>query len=335
MRLRLLLWVPLVSAFLLLRATHAGAQAPTCPGADTEGAARALSEGDRASDRAAAAVRRHRSEDAAREWAAALAAYDRACADGADEALERRAIPLFRLGRVVDAAVSLDSFLAIHAMDSLPAEVARRVAANLSVIERSVATLHLTTTPSTAEIRVDGVPRGVGPGLRVRVAVQSPVTLEVVAGGYESQRATITYEPGEHDVAVALRPVLSLAPAAPILPAASGSETTPEGPAPARSDPPASGPWLLVGGIVTAALSVVSALLATALVLESEGRGNIMLLRNTTDAGLLGGGLFVGSAVFGLASVALFVAHALEGSSSHRAWLCGPSGLGGGCVGRF
>jgi len=332
----------LLTAFFVFHGGPARAQAPTCPGADAEGAARALSEGDRASDRAAAAVRRHRVEDARRAWAEAFDAYERACAHGADEALERRAIPLFRLGRVVDAAVSLDAFLSLHPADTLEPEVARRVAANLSVIERSVATLHVTTQPSGAEIRVDGATRGVGPGLRVRVLAGSPVTLEVVAGGYETQTSTTTYEAGEHDVAASLRPLLVMSPDATSSSAATSpapgqpmATQQPAAPLPRASRPHSPLPGLLIGGAVCAGLTLISAGLATALVLESEGVAGVVLLGDRDDAGLMSIGLYVGAGALLIPSVALLVAHANQGPPSERAWACGPFGVGVACAGRF
>jgi hypothetical protein len=316
--------------------------APTCRGVDTEGAARALADGDRAADRAAAATRRHRTDDARRAWAEALAAYDRACAAGTDEALERRAIPLFRLERAVEAATSLDAFLATHPLESLAPPLARRVAANLRAIERAVATVVVTTEPVSAQVTLEGAPAGVGPTVRLRVAPETSVTIRAHADGFEPFRMTSTFGAGgPHAIDARLRAL------AQTVPEAASATTRAPTPLLVPASPSGSGDQagshvlrgpdygLLAGGLVTAGAGILATVTGILFVLESEARGNVVILGDTEAAGILGGVMLSLTGALTAGSIALFVVFAVSSDDDGTAARCGPSGLGLGCVARF
>jgi len=88
------------------------------------------------------------------------------------------------------------------------------------------------------------------------VAASSPVTLEVVAGGYETYRSTTTYEAGEHDVRASLRPALVMSPetTSPVVPSPAPSPSAPGSRAYTRSPLPG----LLIAGAVTGLLALLS-----------------------------------------------------------------------------
>jgi hypothetical protein len=182
-------------------------QAPlTCAGSAPDQAAAATAEGDR---EAALAVRRRAgSEQARAAWARALSAYQRACAAGDDGALERQAIPLFRLGRIVEAAGSLDAYLARHPIDSFESALRARIQANQRAIERVSATVELTLEPAEAEVVVGMHRAGRGPSVVARAVAGAPVAIEVRSPGRLPHREVLTLEPGERRaLAVRLDPI--------------------------------------------------------------------------------------------------------------------------------
>lgn len=318
-------------------ALPAAAQTPLCNGTDATGASRALEAGDRAADRAAAALRRRRADEAERGWTEALAAYDRACAAGADEALERRAIPLFRLGRAVEAAESLDAFLASHPLEGLEPDLARRVAANLRAIERSVATLVVEAQPENAEVRIDGVPRGTGHA-RVRVRAETSITIEASAPGHTPFRLVSTFAAGAtHTVDATLAPREAEPPASLLAPVASESAQASAllRPVEVRGQERPKDTALLVAGVVVGAVGVATAFTALPFLLNSEQPG-MSFLDDTTTAGHIAAGLFIGAGALALTSIGLFIGYAASGGEEPVTELaCGLVGAGGGCLGRF
>ncbi len=324
--------IAVVGVLVLACASRVHAQVPPCEGDDAAAAATALDEGDRAADRAAAALQRHHAGDAEAAWSEALAAYDRACAAGEDQALERRAIPLFRLGRVAEAASSLDTFLADHPADQLDRAQARRVAANLRAIERRVATLVITPTPLTAVVTVGGIERGVGT-VRVRVAAETSVTVVARAEGYARFRLSSTYSVGEHEVRADLIATEEVAPE---------TEVEDEAIAPIQTErvlavypaPPRERTPLLIPGIVLAGLAGVAAIWGALFVVESETDA-LQFIGNRGDAGLVGGGLLIGAGVVGTTALILLILHATRHQEPQTSLLCVPTLGGVGCSGTF
>ncbi|MBN8614298.1 MAG: PEGA domain-containing protein [Deltaproteobacteria bacterium] len=315
------------------------AQVPACEGDDAALAARSLEEGDRAADRAVLALQRRHAEEATAAWTDALTAYDRACAAGEDQALERRAIPLFRLGRVAEAASSLDTFLDDHPVEQLEPAIARRVATNLRAIERRVATLVILTTPETATVIVDGRTVGTGPA-RVRVAAETNVTVVVRAPGYTRFRLSSTYSAGEHEVRADLLASEELAPETeeddalpqpPIL-------IDPAGQVPVLAvyaAPRRNIPGFLIGGILGTVFG------AGALVIGSIGThfwatDDYDWFNNPGSAGILGVSLLGAGAVIVGVTIWFFYEHATHAERSHSNTLrCAPGLASLGCVAYF
>jgi hypothetical protein len=319
---------------------HVHAQVPACEGDDAELAARSLDEGDRAADRAVLALQRRHAEEATTAWTEALAAYDRACTAGEDQALERRAIPLFRLGRVAEAASSLDIFLDDHPVEQLEPEIARRVTTNLRAIERRVATLTVLPTPESATVIVDG--RTVGTGsTRVRVAAETNVTVVVRAPGYTRFRLSSTYGAGEHDVRADLLAREELAPeteeneevvAQPPL------MIDPAGQVPVLAVyrvPQRNVPGFLIGGVIGTVLG------AGALVVGSIGTHfwvteSYTWFSNPESAGILGVSLLGAGALIAGITIWLYVEHVTRSEPSPSSTLrCAPSLGGVGCLAHF
>lgn len=342
MTLRTVAMLALVS---LVSISRAEAQVPACEGDDPEAANRALAEGDRAADRAVAALQRHHAADAEVAWNEALAAYDRACAAGEDQAIERRAIPLFRLGRVAEAATQLDTFLADHPLDQLAPADARRIGANLRAIERRVATLVITPTPADATVSIDGVERGVG-AMRVRVAAETSVIVVVRAPGYTRFRLASTYGVGEHEVRADLLASDELAP----------EDDTEAGRAlpqpPLMIDPagqvpvlavyrtprrPRSIPGYLIGGVLSSVIGagalVIGSIATHFWVTGQDAWGD------PGSAGILGVPMLVGGGILAGLSIWFFYEHVTrserESSTPPRALRCAPSLGGLACLGTF
>ena len=324
--------IALIVAVEILAVGRGAAQAPSCAGDDAAAATRALAEGARAADRAAAALRRHRAEDAARAWTEALAAYDRACAAGSGEALERRAIPLFRLQRPVEAAESLDAYLEGYPLDEHEGELARRIATNLRAIERSLATVVVRTSPADAEISIGGRYRGRGPERRGRVLADTSVAIAVRGEGFEHFHEERTFTAGEtHEVIVSLTPRSAPVAAEPVIVAAVPGPVLLPVAEPARTGPSHG---LLIAGIVTGALGALSLVLGTLLVLESEGFG-LALVGDPGDAGLVGASVLIGGSVVGAVGIGLLIANAVSGPREGTALRCAPGWASGSCRVRF
>ncbi len=295
-------------------------------------------------------MRRGPSAESRRAWSEALEAYDRACTAGADEALERRAIPLFRLERALEAAESLDAFLAAHPMSSLEPAVRRRITANLRAIERAVATVVVTTSPAEAQVFVDDALRGQGPTARVRVAPETSVELEVRAEGYTTHRVVSTFSRGEdHVLAVQLVPLASAASSTSVASAGVEPQPTPtlamvpaDGPRPASPERPSG---LAIGSAVAGVVTLLTGLTGTLLYLDSQAVTEIFYGDPDLDLAL-SVTLYVLSGLALVTTFSLLVAYLSSstgppsvGASSARrepaSWACAPGLLGGSCVGRF
>lgn len=89
------------------------------------------------------------------DMTAALSFFEAACANGDDTALELRAYALASLERHVDAAVSLDAFIAAHPLETLPPDVKSRVAAAQEDLDKHVATLRVESMPSALSVAIN------------------------------------------------------------------------------------------------------------------------------------------------------------------------------------
>jgi hypothetical protein len=177
-------------AFCSLTPRLAAADVPVCNGDVTPHAHAALEQGK-------AHYRRGRASASseADEMRAAVASFDAACAGGDANALEFRAYALFALGRYVDAAESLDAFLADHALGSLPRDVQLRVSAQQPAIVAKVAMLNVSSDAATAQVVVAGRNLGAAPA-QARVLAHTPVEIDVTAPGFEPMKRTVTLEAG-------------------------------------------------------------------------------------------------------------------------------------------
>lgn len=204
-----------------LAASTSSAQVPSCHGTDPSRAASALEEGDAALGEAVRLRSRHRDERAAQAFERALAAYDAACTAGTDVALERRAIPLVRLGRPLEAIESLDAFIALHPLEGLSEADRARVESNLQVVEREVATLIVIAEPE-ADVLLDGAAVGRTPLPRLR-RLPGDVELTLRASGHVDAQRRVTLVRGESyrlEVRLEPEPVASAEPvgaASPVL----------------------------------------------------------------------------------------------------------------------
>ena len=349
-------------ASLLVFASGARAQEPVprCGGSDPEAAARALAEGDAAVDRAVRLVQRRRDAEARAAYEAAVQAYDQSCAAGADRALERRAIPLSRLGRPLDAIRSLDAFVAAHPLSSLPEEDRRRLESNLHALERDVGSLAVDSTPP-GRVRVDGAEQGSTPTPVLRVAPDAHVRIEVTAEGHEPASREIDVGRG-----VVSRVELNLVPVAPAraspsgtgpstgpssaeLPSGGGSTGSGAGPTLPPVAPSDDGlvPWAIVS-TSGAVLLLVGAAVSTAWMVSIEtGQFGSCLLAgagatpacagtisdHNTALGISIAG-YVGAAALGTAAIVLWVMHGSH-APPPTSVTCGPGALGLGCTGTF
>jgi hypothetical protein len=211
----------LIGAGILALATEAraGAPVPACHGRDARAAATARAEGlkhYRVSKREGAS-------DA--EMIAALGFFDASCAAGDDTVLELRAYALAGLERYVEAAETLDAFLAAHPLATLPPETRARVAAQRPEMLARVATLSIDSTPQGAEVTVNHRPVGTTPLLHLRL---DPGRYDValrVDGGASAQR-TLDLAAGESHESFSLDAAPPSAAASP--PAPSPAATAPE-----------------------------------------------------------------------------------------------------------
>ena len=137
---------------------------PSCTGHNSAAAATARAEGLRHYR----ASKREGPSDA--EMATALGFFEAACAAGDDSALELRAYALAGVERFVEAAQTLDVFLAAHPADTLPEGTKARVAQQQPEILARVASLSVDTPTPGAKVVVNHQPAGVTPLAHLRLA---------------------------------------------------------------------------------------------------------------------------------------------------------------------
>src|SRR5581483_757575 len=114
-----------------------------------------------------------------------------ACAAGDDTALELRAYALAGLERYVEAAKSLDAFLAAPPIDTLPDDVKDRVEAQAPEILRHVASVSVTSKPDGARVSINHRPIGTTPIKDIRLAAGT-YDFEVVSdAGTQKRTATL------------------------------------------------------------------------------------------------------------------------------------------------
>jgi len=89
------------------------------------------------------------------DMSAALSFFEAACANGDDTALELRAYALSSLERFVDAAVTLDAFLAAHPLTSLAPDIQARVTAAQGELDKHVATLSVESVPPALAVSIN------------------------------------------------------------------------------------------------------------------------------------------------------------------------------------
>lgn len=242
---------------------EAQASPTSCRGVDPVAASSSIEAGDAAIARATSLASRGRAAAARRAFEEALASYETACAAGAELALERRAIPLARLGRPLDAIVSLDAFLAAHPLESLPADDRARIESNHRSLERQVATLSITARPE-ATVWLAGRELGRTPILQHRLEAGGSIQLTLRAAGHQDWVQEVPLEPGiTQRLAVELSPLPSQASAStqPSTESTLASETSSSQPSSVASEAehprPSSGgsdrvPWIAVASVAAA-----------------------------------------------------------------------------------
>jgi hypothetical protein len=147
------------------------------------------------------------------EMTTALGFFDAACAAGDTSALELRAYALAGLDRYVEAAKSLDAFLAIHDMDSLPDDVKQRVEAQTPEILNHVASLTVITKPEGAAIAINHRPAGIAPVKNIRLAAG---TYDIEATSERgTQKRTVELGLGSHEEVFDFTPKTEEAPPPP------------------------------------------------------------------------------------------------------------------------
>jgi hypothetical protein len=174
-----------------LATRDAHAEVPSCQGSDTATQNRARADG----------LRRYRAATARgdinrAEMAAALESFEAQCRAGDVNALEMRAYALAALGRHVDAAESLDAFLAARPLQTLDADARARVGSQRGAILAEVGTLSVEGAVADASIVVNGRPYGSVPRDTIRVA-PGEITLQVFAPSLGAVRRVFTMGPGE------------------------------------------------------------------------------------------------------------------------------------------
>lgn len=145
----LLLTAPALAQQRASAPTWSSAVPPACAGPNGQAAARFTKEGlDH--------YRRGKSGNNTTEFTAALASFDAACAEGNGLALEYRAYALAALHRWLEAAETLDTFLATHPLDGLSDDVRSRVMPQQEEILHQVASLTIELKGSdSARISID------------------------------------------------------------------------------------------------------------------------------------------------------------------------------------
>jgi hypothetical protein len=213
----------------------ADAPVPTCSGHKPAAAATARAEGLRHYRLS----KREGPTDA--EMATALGFFEAACAAGDDTALELRAYALAGVERFVEAAQTLDAFLATHPVESLSEDTRARVAAQQPEILSRVASLTVETASPGASVTINHRVVGTTPLRQLRLA-PGRYDLEVTADGLGTKTRSVDLAAGEHTE--------SFIPPAPA-PVAKPAVATDAHAASASSDssPASLAPWALGTGI--------------------------------------------------------------------------------------
>jgi hypothetical protein len=300
---------------------------PKCEGKDKSAAQHARSNGlqhYRASRRSGAGDP---------EMTSALGFFDAACAAGDDTALELRAYALAGLDRYVEAAKSLDAFLASHPLDTLPDDVKARVEAQAPEILRHVASLTVTSKPDGAKVTLNHRALGTTPLKDVRLA---PGTYDIeVQSDAGTQKRTTELAEGKHDEAFDFSPKTD--------------ETPPPPPPPPAKEKPKSSlmPLVITTGVLAvgaAAVGVIGGVWSSGsassyndkmcgLRMKPAGCDGILSDVNTGfTLEVLG---FIGAGVFGAATAVLFVMEATKGKPKTEGLRCAPTLGGGVCAIRF
>lgn len=191
MLLRLTLSTALVlAAWTWTSPALADTQVPTCKGHNPQVAATAKAEGLRHYR----ASKREGPGDP--EMATALGFLDAACAAGDDTALELRAYTLAAVERFVEAAQTLDAFLAAHPVDTLPLATRERIAAQQPAILTRVASLSVESPAAGARVSINHQPVGPAPLRAVRLA-PGRYDIEVTVEGSAPMTRTVDLPTGE------------------------------------------------------------------------------------------------------------------------------------------
>jgi hypothetical protein len=184
-------WVCLVLGTLLAHEARADAPIPACRGRNPAAAARSHAEGLKHYR----ASKREGRDDA--EMTAALGFFDAACAAGDESALELRAYALAGVERFVEAAQTLDVYLASHPLETLPPETQARIAAQRPLILARVASLTVLTDRPGAKVSIDHQAAGVTPLREVRLP-PGRHDVEVAGGGLGTIARVLDLGAGAH-----------------------------------------------------------------------------------------------------------------------------------------
>jgi hypothetical protein len=178
-------------AMALSSPASADTPVPTCKGHNPAAAASARAEGLRHYR----ASKREGPGDA--EMATALGFFEAACAAGDDTALELRAYALAGVERFVEAAQTLDVFLATHPVDTLPPATQARVAQQQPEILARIASLAVQTPDPGARVNVNHQPAGVTPIRHLRL-LPGRYDVEVIIEGAAPVTRALDLAAGEH-----------------------------------------------------------------------------------------------------------------------------------------
>jgi hypothetical protein len=176
------------------------------------------------------------------EMATALGFLDASCAAGDDTALELRAYTLAAVERFVEAAKTLDAFLAAHPLDTLPPATRERLAAQQPAILTRVASLSVESPTAGAQVFINHQLAGLTPLHSVRLA-PGRYDIEVAVEGGAPMARTVDLAAGE-------RTETFTSPVAFVPVDAKAARTAPREQAPARSPTqPSLRPWAVGTGI--------------------------------------------------------------------------------------
>ena len=199
MPLRSLQSVTVVAVLAWAAPALADAPVPSCVGHKPAAAATARAEGLRHYRLS----KREGPTDA--EMATALGFFEAACAAGDDTVLELRAYALAGVERFVEAAETLDAFLAAHPLETLSEETRTRVASQKPQILARVASLSVETPSPGATVTVNHRVVGTTPLRPLRLA-PGRYDVEVTAEGVGPTTRSLDLSAGEHTESFAPAP---------------------------------------------------------------------------------------------------------------------------------